>query len=174
MEISSFHPSRKAAKEFAEDLERKGAEGVEVGRKTSAGYPVTSVVPDTRRGEIEARLKSHLPISTEKYGFETSLEPVTSVMASYEMVSTIPQRTREDIVRIAREELQKSGLGDIKVRISRYQGRDPVAPYSDATLFRRRGKYYIGIHPIHQYSDEGYLREVVQHEIGHILEDRRI
>lgn len=172
MKVCSFHPSREAAEEFAEGLKGEGAKEVEIGKKTSAGYPVTSVVPDTMREEVEARQKSYLPEPTEEYTFETTSEPVSLTMAAYEMASTVPQKTKEDIVRIAGEELRKANLSDVKVRISRYQGRDLEAPYADATFFRRRGKYYINIHPIHQYYSNDYTREVVQHEIEHILEEK--
>ncbi len=169
MKICSFHPSREAAEVFAGGLRDQGAEGIEIGKKTSAGYPVTSVVSDTMRKEIEARQKSNLPEPTEEYTYETSSEPVSPAMATYEMASTTPQKTKEDITRIAREELRKADLGNVGVRISKFQGRDPEAPYADATLFRRGGKCYISIHPIHQYYSDDYTREVVQHEIEHIL-----
>lgn len=172
MKVCSFYPSREAAEEFAEGLREKGAEGVEVGKKTSAGYPVTSVVPDTMREEVEMRQKSHLPKPTEDYAFETTLEPVSSTMAVYEMAGTTPQKTKEDIIEIAREVLRKVHLEDVKVRVSTYQGGDPEAPYADATWFKRRGKFYINIHPIHQYYSNDYTREVVQHEIEHILEKK--
>jgi len=170
VKICSFHPSREAAEDFAEELRKKGAEGVEVGKETSAGYPVFSVAPTGIEPEdIERKQRAHMPEPTEEYAFETTTTPVGEEMGLIEIEGRKFQKSKPDIIRIAKEELQRAHLGDVRVRVSTYQGIDPEAPYADATWFKRGGNYYINIHPIHQYYDEAYTREVVQHEIEHIL-----
>jgi len=37
------------------------------------------------------------------------------------------------------------------------------------TVFNRRGKWYINVHPYHLYTPEEYLREAAWHEVEHIL-----
>jgi len=173
MKVVSFHPTSKAARKFAKKLRLQGAEGVEEGKRTSAGYPVLSKAPTKVTAENLRKIQeSRMPEPTEKYDFETTTTPVREIVGLMEMGSRQVHKIREETLRIAKEELRKAGLADVQVVVSTYQGRDPNAPYADATWFKRGKKYRINIHPIHQYYDEDYTREVVRHEIEHILRDK--
>jgi len=82
----------------------------------------------------------------------------------------MPLRTSKRIKEIAKEEISKAGIKDIDIYITkRFR-----TPFADAGYFyntKDSSIRQIGIHPIHQYTPEEYLREVIQHEIKHLQEE---
>ena len=72
MRVVSFHSTKEDAEKFAADLKKTGAEEVEVGKKTSAGYPVLSKASSkTTPEDIYRTQKSRVPEFTEEYPYET-------------------------------------------------------------------------------------------------------
>lgn len=76
-----------------------------------------------------------------------------------------PKRTKEDITEIAKEEMGKANI-NVLVKVG-----TPPNSLAGATVESEDTKTTIIIHPIHKYSEESYLREVIKHEINHIRED---
>jgi len=181
-QVYSFYPSKREANRFAGKLMGMGAEGVAVGTfKTAAGWPVFSEAPDEvvdRVGkEYEAKLeeKSAQAIAAygEEYEFETSTEPVSSIQAKYELAGSEKTFTPNELIRLARDEFRKYGIKNVGIVITKYQGRDPAAPYADATVQQHSsGKWRLRLHPVNLYMDEESIRDTVKHEAEHILGKR--
>lgn len=170
MRLQSYHKTRQDAEEFAETLRESGAEDVKVGKRLSIGYPVSSKAPEGFTREIaEDHLKSIKPEATEEYKYETSDIPAKWIEAGLEEREAVPVRTEAEIIEVVQDELAKAGVSGVTVRVSRDQGRDPSAEYADMTVWHRRGKWYINVHPLHLYTSEDCLREAAWHEVEHIL-----
>lgn len=79
------------------------------------------------------------------------------------------ERTREQLYAIARQELAKSGVKNVAFRVSR-EGHEMLP--ADATIRESQieGKFLVTLHPSLLWGDEAYVRDVIQHELLHILE----
>lgn len=81
-----------------------------------------------------------------------------------------PILTEAQVLDIARVELRKAGLKGVTVKVTKYQGKDPMAARSDASCFSRI-QHKIHLHPIVLYYSPDEVRELMWHEIEHVLED---
>lgn len=61
---------------------------------------------------------------------------------------------------------------NVNLIFSTYQGSDPAAKFSDATMIQGHtsnpGGYTLALHPLVLYQDEAYLLDLLDHEIKHI------
>lgn len=112
----------------------------------------------------------------EVYDYEVTDTPISEIE---KQKRGSPRLTNREILAIARAELSKAGLKGIQVKMSRYQGKDELAPYSDATHWSRdwehatKKQHRIHLHPLLCYQTPEYVREVIWHEIEHILGEER-
>lgn len=77
--------------------------------------------------------------------------------------------TRQDLLRIAVEELRKQGITNVAVRVASYQGDPFGEARSNAAIWKhtkRRG-FMVHLHPELLWYDEDYVRDVVKHEVEH-------
>ena len=111
----------------------------------------------------------------EKYSFEVGKIPASAFEEILEVRDKSPQLSRKQVVEIAKAELKRLGFGKVKVRLTRRHGSDPGAQYADATACPIVEKGIIvgkgiKLHPVICYQTPGYIREVIQHEVGHLKE----
>ena len=110
-------------------------------------------------------------MATEKME-DTLREQSIDLNDDYRRVSSAykPVRSAQDIRKMAERELEKEGLEDeVDVHVSAESAE--YGGIGDASITypeEPEGKYELAIHPIHKFTNAGYLREVIKHEIKHI------
>ncbi len=89
---------------------------------------------------------------------------------TYQQISDLykPVRSANDIKRIVGEELSKANLHNVEIYITPEHSSVLQADASVNEPEKEGEPWQIGIHPIHKYTNEDYLRETVRHEIKHI------
>ena len=150
-------------RETTEYIEQKFLEGYETERK-KVGTNKWKVWIIGKRERTEPRLMHSEElenIMTEHY--EGNLTATYRKIRKYHA----PVRTAIDIKRIVKGETAKENLPEFEVYVkSEFTASDTDAAVNPPE--KKGDKWQIGIHPIHKFSDEDYLREVIKHEIKHI------
>ncbi len=163
----TFNDSR----EMSEYLEQKFEEGYECeARKIGEKKWKVSIVG--KRERTSQRL-----MATEKFEKAFAGSYTGDLEKSYEQLgglSNKSMRTAQEVKAIAKDELHKAGIYNVEVHVT---PRFSSIGESDAAVLHTEepddegGAWLVFLHPIHEYTDEDYLREIVKHEIKHIKKE---
>jgi hypothetical protein len=151
--------------EAAEYVERKFLEGYECEMKKVDDSEWKVYVLGKRRNDAMTlyATREMERLSDKKYAGD-----INNLYSEMSQVAK-PIRTEADIENEARRKMRNADVKEIKIIVSSGAIGEPTA--DAAVILGKDGTpELLVIHPVHQYTNDGYFDEVLGHEINHIKE----